>query len=123
MKIAITATQPSLTAPFEPRFGRCAFFIVIDSQTKDWQAVSNPGADSHGGAGTQAAQKIANLGVEAVVSGKFGPNAYAVLQAAGILAYEAQGGTAETLLESFLAEKLNEVKAPTSPGLHSGRGR
>jgi predicted Fe-Mo cluster-binding NifX family protein len=123
MKIAITATQPSLTAPFEPRFGRCAYFVVIDSQTKDWQSVPNPGINSRGGAGTQAAQSVVNLGVEAVISGKFGPNAFAVLQAAGVRTYETQQGTPETLLESFLAEKLSEVKAPTSPGLHSGRGR
>jgi predicted Fe-Mo cluster-binding NifX family protein len=123
MKIAITATQPDLNAPFEPRFGRCAYFIVIDTQTRDWQAMSNPGAESHGGAGTLAAQSVANQGVEAVVSGKFGPNAFAVLEAAGIRAYEAQQGNAETLLDAFLAEDLKEVNAPTSRGMHGGRGR
>jgi predicted Fe-Mo cluster-binding NifX family protein len=121
MKLAITATQPNLQAPFDPRFGRCAYLIVIDDSDRSWEAFPNPAIDARGGAGTLAAQFVAKQGAEAVISGKFGPNAFEALAAAGIRMFEAQSGGAESLLEAHLAGQLREVAAPTSPGHHGGR--
>lgn len=121
MKVAITATQPNLQAPFDPRFGRCAYFVVIDEDSRAWQALPNPAIDARGGAGTLAAQFIAKQGAEAVISGKYGPNAFDALAAAGLRMFEAQTGNPETLLEAYLAGQLQEVAAPTSPGHHGGR--
>jgi predicted Fe-Mo cluster-binding NifX family protein len=121
MKLAITATQANPQAPYDPRFGRCAYFIIIDDGDRSWEALPNPAIDARGGAGTLAAQFVAKQGVEAVVSGKFGPNAFEALQAAGIRMFEARSGNPETLLDAYLAGQLQEVTAPTSPGHHGGR--
>ena len=84
MKLAITSSSTEFDAPLEARFGRCIYFIIVDSGTREFRALPNPAADSQHGAGTQAAQFIANQGVGAVISGSFGPNAFSVLESAGV---------------------------------------
>jgi predicted Fe-Mo cluster-binding NifX family protein len=122
MKIAITSSNANIEAQFSPRFGRCANFIIIDTETRAWEAIANPAASAGGGAGPQAVQFIANHGIEAVVSGRYGPNAFSALQAAGIQAFVASSGTVSELLDKFLAGELQSVSAATGPELH-GRGR
>ena len=119
MKIILTTTSPSLDAEIDPRFGRGAYFIVVDIDTLDWQAQPNPGIGASGGAGTLAAQFVANQNAEAVISGDFGPNAYEALQAAGVAMY--LFGTSRTASEAvnrFKAGKLERVSAPTGKGHH-----
>ena len=84
MKVAITATGPTLDADIDPRFGRCQYFIIADPDTMEFEALENPGAMAGGGAGVSTAQTIASKGVEAVLTGNCGPNAYQVLSAADI---------------------------------------
>ncbi len=122
MKIVVTATAPAWDAPVDPRFGRGAYFVVVDSATLEWQAHENPAVAASGGAGSQAAQFVAQQGVEAAVSGDFGPNAYITLAAAEINMFLL--GPSKTVSEavSNLAEgRLEQVKAPTGPGHHGGR--
>jgi len=121
MKIAITALGNTMEADFSPRFGRCAYFIIVDTETQAWEALPNPAANASGGAGPQAIQFITNQGVEAVVSGRYGPNAFAALEAAGLQAYIADLGTVGEVFTKFLAGELEQVKAATGPELH-GRG-
>jgi predicted Fe-Mo cluster-binding NifX family protein len=122
MKVAITASAPQLEAGLDPRFGRCAFFIIAETETGTWEACSNPAVDAAGGAGTQAAQFVAGKSVQSVVSGNFGPNAYMVLQAAGIKMYAARAGTVESVLADFKAGRLQAVDAPTVGKGRGGRG-
>ena len=110
MKLAITSSSTEFDAPLEARFGRCKYFIIVDSGTRDFRALPNPAADSQHGAGTQAAQFIANQGVGAVISGSFGPNAFSVLESAGVKMYEATQGSIEALFESFLAGQLKQSR-------------
>ena len=65
MKIILTATSPSIDSNVDPRFGRGAYLIVVDTDTLEWQAHPNPGVNASGGAGTQAAQFAANQKAEA----------------------------------------------------------
>ncbi len=120
MKIMITSSNGNIEAQFSPRFGRCAYFISIDTENREWEAFPNPAAGTQGGAGPQAVQFIADKGVEAVVSGRFGPNAYSALDAAGIRAFIASQGTVDEVLEKFLAGELEQVATATGPELHGG---
>ena len=70
MKIAISATGKNLDAEVDPRFGRCQYFIIIDPETMQFEALENSSAMASGGAGISAAQMIAGKGVEAVLTGK-----------------------------------------------------
>ena len=66
MKIAVTATGPSLDDAVEPRFGRCPYFLIIDPDSLSFESVENPNAALGGGAGIQSAQSIAEKAAEVV---------------------------------------------------------
>ena len=83
MKICVTATANSLDAQIDPRFGRCSYFVIVDSETMQFEAVPNMAAAASGGAGIQAAQTIAKEGVKLLITGNVGPKAFQALAAAG----------------------------------------
>jgi predicted Fe-Mo cluster-binding NifX family protein len=119
MKILVSAVSPDLDSPIDPRFGRAAYFIVVDTNTWDWQAHPNPATEASGGAGTQAAQYVANYGLRVVVSGDFGPNACNALHAAGIGMYLlGPSQTVRQAVENYKAGQLTPVGAPTGAGHH-----
>jgi predicted Fe-Mo cluster-binding NifX family protein len=121
MKIIITTTAPDLDSAVDPRFGRGAYMLSVDSETLQWHADANAAASAPGGAGIQAAQFAVNQKVEAVISGDFGPNAYNALNAAGVAMYLfGSGGTARQVVERFKAGDLQRVGAATQAG-HFGR--
>jgi predicted Fe-Mo cluster-binding NifX family protein len=120
MKIILTATSPNIDANVDPRFGRGAYFIVVDPDTLEWQAHTNPGLDVPGGAGTVAAQFAARQQVTTIISGDFGPNAHNVLQAAGIDMYLfGKSATVQEAVELFKAGQLLRAGGPTGEGRHS----
>lgn len=119
MKILITVSSASLDAEFDPRFGRCAYFLAVDTETMAWEAFANPGIHASGGAGTQAAQFAAKQKIAAVVSGDFGPNASSALNAAGILMYlNKANGNIQDIVRRFNAGELPQVSSPTASGTH-----
>ncbi len=117
MKIMITATGPDLDSPVDPRFGRGAYFVLVDTETRDHLAVSNAdGQDAGQGAGVQAAQKVAAAEAEALLTGHCGPKAHQVLSAAGIKVYNNISGTVNDAVESFLSGQLTAANGPDVEG-------
>jgi len=115
MKIIVTAVSSSLDAQVDPRFGRGAFFLIVDTETMQWEAFPNPGVNAAGGAGTMAAQFAAEKKANAVISGDFGPNASHALTAAGILMFLYKGnGSVRDAVELFKTGDLQQVNAPTA---------
>lgn len=84
MKIAVTATGGSMSAMVSEKFGRCQYFLIVDSETMKFEPVSNSGMDMAGGAGPAAARQIADLGAKVILTGAVGPNAQRALEGAGI---------------------------------------
>jgi predicted Fe-Mo cluster-binding NifX family protein len=121
MKLALSVDGQTENPQLDHRFGRCPYFLIVDTVTQDRIFKRNPGLDSERGAGTQAAQYLVNHHVEVIISGHFGPNAYSVLDAAGIQMYSANDGKAETLLADFHAGTL--VRAESQGGGRHGRPR
>jgi predicted Fe-Mo cluster-binding NifX family protein len=64
MKIAVTSTGPTLDDTVEPRFGRCAYFLIIDPGSLDFEPIQNPNIALGGSAGPQSAQLMANQNSE-----------------------------------------------------------
>ena len=123
MKLIISISGNKLESPFDPRFGRAAAFCLVDSETGEWTAHENPALSASGGAGVQAAQFVAKLGAQAVISGAYGPNAFDTLSPAGIEMYLAPTGetlTAAEVLALFRSGKLNKAAAATHAGHHEG---
>ncbi len=123
MKIAISANSGDADRQFSSRFGRCRCFLITDSEGETWQELDNPAVDAEGGAGSRVVQLLADQGVDAVISGRYGPNAYEALEAAGMEAYIARSGTPREIALSFSRGDLKLASGPTGPGRHGGRGR
>ena len=126
MKICVTATSNSLDAPIDPRFGRCPYFVIVDSETMQFEAIPNMASGATGGAGIQAAQTIANKGAEVLITGNVGPNAFQALSAAGVKIVTGASGTVREAIEKYKRAELSETGAPTVKGhfgMGAGKGR
>lgn len=123
MKIILSATAPDIHAEIDPRFGRGAYLLVVDTDTMEWKASANPGVQARGGAGVQAAQYATGQGVEAAISGDFGPNAFEALAAAGVKMYTYGDGcrTAKDAVERLVAGQLSAIISPTNTNPDHGR--
>ena len=122
MTIAISATKPTLDAEVEPRFGRCPYFVIVDPETMQYEAMDNVSAGASGGAGISAAQMLAGKGVNAILTGNCGPNAYQVLSAVGIKVFTGASGRLRDAIESYKAGRLQAISQPTVRG-HAGIGK
>jgi predicted Fe-Mo cluster-binding NifX family protein len=128
MKIAVTANAKGLDAPTSPFFGRCPWYVLVDTETMQAESLANPALSASGGAGIQAAQYLVAQGVQAIVSGNVGPNAFQVLASAGLPIYLSADGTVRQVVERLNAGDLASASAPTAPshmglGGRGGRGR
>ncbi|MDX9728888.1 MAG: NifB/NifX family molybdenum-iron cluster-binding protein [Bacteroidales bacterium] len=72
MKVAITSTGQSLESPIDQRFGRCAFFVIYDTETGGVEILPNPNRDAEEGAGPASVQLVASKEVQKIISGEFG---------------------------------------------------
>ncbi len=72
MKIAITSSGNSLNSTIDPRFGRCAYFVIYDTDSKSVEYIPNPNLNAQEGAGPASVQLVASRSVEKVISGEFG---------------------------------------------------
>ena len=102
MKIAVSATGGSMSALVSEQFGRCAYFLIVDSETMKFDPVANPGTGMSGGAGPEAARVI--KGANIVLTGSVGPNAKSALDAAGIKTVTGVSGakTVKEAVEDYL---------------------
>jgi len=121
MKIAISSSGKTLDSKLDPRFGRCACFLIVDPEDMSFEAFDNQSAALPGGAGIQAAQFLADQNVSAVITGQVGPNAVQALSAAGIDIFAQQQGTIKEVIERYKGGDLKPVSQPTV-GSHFGTG-
>lgn len=91
MRIGIAAMENSLDADVSSRFGRCPWFLVVDSESLRFEGFKNPAAGMPGGAGPAAAQELTKRGAEVAIAGEFGPKAESTLAAAGVRCVRASG--------------------------------
>jgi len=108
MKIALTSVGESMDSEIDPRFGRAAFFLIVNPETMAHQFLRNLNTEGRGGVGIQSAQMIIQEGVEAVITGKCGPNAFETLTAANLEIYEGITGSVRTAIEDFKNKKLQK---------------
>jgi predicted Fe-Mo cluster-binding NifX family protein len=121
MKIILTTASPSIDSEIDPRFGRGAFLLVVDTDTMQAEAHSNPGVTASGGAGIQAAQFVTDQKAGAALSGDFGPHAFTALQAAGVSMYVyGDCRTAREAIERFKSGSLERVGAATRGDCNGG---
>lgn len=113
MKIAISSSGTDQSAQVDPRFGRCQYFIIVDTDSGKFEAIPNAAQSAGGGAGIQAAQTIADQGAETVLTGNVGPNAHRALQAAKISVATGVSGTVSDAVKAFQEGKYTAADSPT----------
>ncbi|MEN6569626.1 MAG: NifB/NifX family molybdenum-iron cluster-binding protein [Rikenellaceae bacterium] len=101
MKIAITSEGNSLNSLIDPRFGRCAFFAIYDTDTQNTEFIPNPAKESSEGAGPAAAQFIASKGVKKIVAGEFGSKIKSLLDNLQIEMLNDNGKTISEIIKQF----------------------
>jgi len=121
MKIAVTSTGQTLDSQVDPRFGRAACFVIIDTETMDFSTIENSNVAAAGGAGISSAKTVIDAGAQAVLTGNCGPNAERTLTAAGIKLYTGVTGTVSEAVELFKSGKLTEAEGPNVQS-HFGTG-
>ena len=121
MKIAISAMGTDLDANVDPRFGRCQYFVIVDSDTLQFEAVENPNISAMGGAGIQSGQMMADKGVQTILTGNVGPNAFQTLSAAGVQIITGVTGTVKQAIQGFKSGQYQPVSGATVP-THFGVG-
>lgn len=115
MKVAVSAIGADLDAPVDIRFGRCQHFIVVDSDTLEFEAIENPNIGLMSRAGIKSGQMMADRGVQAILTGNIGPNAFQTLSAAGIQVIAGVNGTVREAIRRFNSGQLQPVTRATSP--------
>ncbi len=113
MKICITSQSGSLDAEIDPRFGRAAYFLVLDTDNLEYESIQNPHIQAGGGAGIQAAQLVANKQVKAVITGNVGPNSFQVLKEAGINVITGVSGSVKKAVERYNNGEFKLSEKPT----------
>ena len=112
-KILLTSEGDNLDSKVDPRFGRCQFFIIIDTETLEHESIQNPNIDAMGGAGIQSGQLMVNKEIKAVLSGNVGPNAFQTLQAAGIDVITGVSGNVKEVIDKYNKGEFKSTQGPT----------
>lgn len=129
MKIAVSATGTEIESKVDPRFGRAAYLLMVDSEEMAVTSVidNQAAAGAAQGAGIKAAGMVAEAGAEAVLSGRVGPKAEKVLQQAGIEIFNEASGTVAEAVSKVAGQGgggQQGVEKAASPvgGMGMGRG-
>jgi predicted Fe-Mo cluster-binding NifX family protein len=115
MKMAISATGTNLDTQVAPRFGRCRYFVIVDSDTLEFEVIGNPNIGVMGRAGMQSAQMIVDKGVQVILTGNIGPNAFQILSTAGVQIVAGCTGTLRETIRRFNSDQLQPVTRATVP--------
>ena len=121
MKIAISSSGQTLDSQVDQRFGRAEYFIVVETESLEFEVLENDNSSNSGGAGIGTSKLLADANAEAVLTGNCGPNAQKTLNSAGIKLFTGVSGTVSDAIESYKAGKLSETFEP-NVNSHFGMG-
>jgi len=122
VKICISSEGKDLSASVDPRFGRCQYFLIIDPDTMEFEAIDNTNKMASGGAGIASAQAVVGKGVQVVLTGNCGPNASQTLSGAGVQVITGVSGKIKDVVEGYKSGKYKTTSGP-NVSAHFGMGR
>ncbi len=102
MKIAVTALEDKLDSVIDPRFGRAAYILIVDTETLEFKVLDNTeNKNSFKGAGIQAAAMISDNDAEVLLTGFCGPSAFKTLEVDGVKIVNDQSGRVIDVVQKF----------------------
>jgi len=119
MRVAVTSEGAGLEALADPRFGRCRYFVIVDTGTQEAETVENVATSEGHGAGVRAVRLLAEHDADVIVTGRCGPNAFRALQASKIAVYTTAAGTVGECVQRLVGNELTQSDSPSAES-HSG---
>ena len=117
MKVAVTSTGKDLDADLDPRFGRAAYFLIVDKDTLAFDIVENTqNLNLPQGAGIQASQTVIGQHIDALITGNCGPKAFKMLSAAGIDIMLGAKGSVRDAVAQFNSGELENARQANVDG-------
>jgi len=122
MKVCITSQGNNLDSQISQIFGRCQYFIFVDTDTLEFEAVKNQNISGSGGVGIKSGQLVVGKQAETILTGYVGPNAAKTLQAAGVNIVLDISGSVKEVVEKY---KNGEFEYSNEPNVKdkSGSGK
>jgi predicted Fe-Mo cluster-binding NifX family protein len=117
IKIVVATTKGGLDDKVCATFGRAPTFTVVDiegSEVVHSTVKPNEYAEAAGGAGIQAAQWVIQLNAQAVIAGRYGPNASDVFSRSQVKMVECGEIGVRDSVQQYLKGELHEA-APADP--------
>ena len=125
MKIAVSSNGSDLDSQIDPRFGRCAYFIILETEDMSFEVFDNENLALGGGAGIQSAQFVASKGAKAIITGNCGPNAVQTLSVSKIEVFVGHSGTVREVIEKYMKGNIKSTSTPNVAdhyGMEGGAG-
>jgi predicted Fe-Mo cluster-binding NifX family protein len=123
MKVAFSSAGTDLDSEIDPRFGRCAYFLIVNPDDMTFDAIENESMSLGGGAGIQSAQFIASTGATVIITGNVGPNASRTLNAASVDVIVGVSGSVREAIEQYKRGELSPTnQANVQDHFSMGRG-
>lgn len=108
MKIAVTSTGSDLDSLVDPRFGRAAYIIIVDTVSLEFEVLDNSAnLNAFKGAGIQAATMVSDNGAEVLLTGFCGPNAFKTLNAAKVKVANDVEGSVRDAVNAYVEGKVS----------------
>lgn len=120
MKVAISSSGTDKEASVDERFGRCPYFIIVDTDEMEFESMENEHTSKAHGVGPQVVQTLSEMNIDAVITGNVGPNAHRTLTSANIEVYKATGKVSDAV-QKLKDGKLEDLEGKTVQG-HFGTG-
>lgn len=119
MKIGISSEGKTILDFTDPRFGRCEYFQVYDTDTQKLDVIINKGKEASGGAGIVASNQLVDENVDIIITGNLGPNAFEIINKSGIKAYSCEKISVSQAIEKFKNNelKLIDMSGPSHQGI------
>ena len=118
MKIGIPVEENYMKTNISQSFGRTDYFLIYDTDTEKADFLDNSAANTQGGAGIKAAQRIVDAEVDILITPRCGENAADVLNMANIKIYKNIGNSIEENIQALKDNKLDLLQ-DIHPGLHN----
>lgn len=124
MKICVSSMGEKMDSNMDNRFGRCLYFNIYDTETKEMTSVKNKGNDAFEGAGIAASQQVIDSNVDVLITGKLGPNAFRILESSNMELISCMDEvTIESAIKLYGESKLSRIQVAgrAHQGMNKGR--
>ncbi len=116
MKVCVTATSASFDGPVDPHFGRCLYFVIVDTDYMGFEILKNKSTSALDGAGIQAAQMILNREIDIVITRFVGSKVFSMLSSKSIDIFLFTTGSVADAIQAYKDNNLEKLESPNSPG-------